>query len=106
MEPSSYTVFPTKEDPSRIYKFTSIWLELGRYENIIERQTYSLLEWVGDVGGLYDGLRLICHVLMTPISTYALKSFLLAQIYRSTNKVQRKLKDLGQTHRYEVDFHK
>ena len=25
----------------------------------IERQTYSLLEWVGDVGGLYDGLLIV-----------------------------------------------
>ena len=40
---------------------------------IIERKTYSLLEWLGDVGGLYDGLMLIFNILIGPITAYRLK---------------------------------
>ena len=53
--PSGQSIWPTKEDP-RLYKFNSMWLELDKEHQIIQRQTYSLLEWLGDVGGLFDGL--------------------------------------------------
>ena len=73
--------WPTKEDPCKVYKFTSIWLELGLQEQIIERQVYSILEWLGDVGGLFDGLCLVGGSLIAPISSYALRSLLLSQVY-------------------------
>jgi len=41
---------------------------------ITERVTYSLLDWLGDVGGLFDALRYIGSFLITPLATYSLKS--------------------------------
>ena len=76
-EPSRHTTWPTKENPGSLYKLTSIWLEQGITERIIERKTYSLLEWLGDVGGLVDGLYLITSVLMQPITRYAMRIVLL-----------------------------
>lgn len=99
-------MFPTKEEPSRIFKFTSIWLELGRYDNIIERQTYSLLEWLGDVGGLFDGLRLVSRLIMSPFSSFALKSFLLASIYLPSNNRQNWPKTPKNAQKYRVGFQK
>ena len=29
-----------------------------------EREIYSLLEWLGDVGGLYDGLRIVGSIII------------------------------------------
>lgn len=50
---------------------------------IINRQTYSLLEWLGDVGGLFDALHIIGSLIIGPLSSYALDSALLAGLFRS-----------------------
>ena len=44
----------------------------------IERQTYSILDWFGDVGGLYDGLKILAALFVSPVATFALKTELLA----------------------------
>ena len=53
-------------------------------QNVTERQTYSFLEWLGDIGGLYDALRLIGLLMMSPFSSFFLKSELLSQVFRFT----------------------
>ena len=50
-------------------------------QNVTERQTYSFLEWLGDIGGLYDALRLIGLLMMSPFSSFFLKSELLSQVF-------------------------
>ena len=65
--------WPTKEKKS-IFRFNGIYLELGQEQIKIERQTYSMLEWVGDIGGLFDGMRILAQILIAPISSYALKA--------------------------------
>jgi hypothetical protein len=56
-------------------------------QNMIERQTYSLLEWLGDVGGLFDMLSLIGGSLVAPLTAFALKSELLTQTFRFTESL-------------------
>ena len=70
------SIWPTWEDPG-LYKFNSMWLELSNEHTIINRQTYSLLEMVGDIGGLFDGLLTIGHILLGPVAAYAMKAQLL-----------------------------
>ena len=53
-------------------------------QNVIERQTYSVLEWLGDVGGLYDMLGLIGGALIGPLAAFSLKAELLTQAFRYT----------------------
>ena len=67
----------------------------------IERQTYSLLEWVGDVGGLFDGLKLVGTILVAPFAAFAvqtevLTSALKVHLFRedSSNETK-KLEKLG-----------
>ena len=72
-EPSTAIWWPTRENPNQEYRITGAWLELGQATTTIERQTYSLLELVGDVGGLYDGLRLIAQSMLAPLVSIALK---------------------------------
>ena len=50
--------------------------------NTIYRQTYSILDWLGDVGGLYDAIMLIMQFATLPISTFALKAHLLSVLFR------------------------
>ena len=60
-----------------MYKIAGAWLELGQRVTTIERKTYSMLEWVGEVGGLFDGLVSISRSLITPISKFSLQASLL-----------------------------
>ena len=49
---------------------------------VIERESYSLLEWLGDIGGLLDAQFYICRFLVGPIATFRLKSLLLSSVFR------------------------
>ena len=40
------------------------------------RKTYSLLDWIGDVGGLLDGLYLVGEILVAGYSATSLESYL------------------------------
>lgn len=68
---SLFNNWPTKDAPE-IYKFNSFWLELRQYKTKKERQTYSLLEWLGDVGGLNDGLNIFVRTLIGSITGFSL----------------------------------
>ena len=46
------------------------------------RQTYSSLDWIGDVGGLYDGLRYLFGMIIAPYSSFALQSKLLVSFFK------------------------
>ena len=48
----------------------------------IERATYSALDWLGDVGGLFDGLKIIASLLVAPISALAANDILLTQVFK------------------------
>ena len=79
---STYDDWPTKDLPGNRYKFTSISLYLSSDATIIERSTYSVLDWLGDIGGLGDALRMIFGFLMTPLAAFALKVELLASSFK------------------------
>ena len=49
---------------------------------IIERSTYNFLEWLGDVGGLFDAVVIVGGVFIAPIATIALKIELLTEVFR------------------------
>ena len=74
---TSFNVWPTKQDP-KTYKFNSYWFELGQTKKITERTTYSMLQWIGDVGGLFDGLKLTAQFIIGPIAAFTLNSQLLS----------------------------
>ena len=46
------------------------------------RQTYSLLDWLGDLGGLLDILLHIGHVMMLPIASFTLRQTLMSNFFR------------------------
>ena len=73
-EPSAWNKFPNKENPLTRYKFTSVEVNFSLDEGTISRQTYSMLDWLGDMGGLLDALYFICAILISPMSKYAVKS--------------------------------
>ena len=63
--PSSWTHFPTR------YKFLSFEMNMHRDRIKLNRQTYSLLDWLGDLGGLTDALYIIFSILVTTFSKFS-----------------------------------
>lgn len=79
---SSWTAFPTVDEPGRRYKFTSVEVNFSPDLKTIYRQTYSALDWLGDIGGLNDALMLIIGALTLPVATFALKAKLLSSMFK------------------------
>ena len=48
---------------------------------IHSRQTYSFLEFLSDLGGLFEALKLIAGVFVNPFSALALKVSILSSIF-------------------------
>ena len=59
----------------------SMWLIMDMEKKIMERSTYSFLDWLGDVGGLFDGLKLIILQLIYPFVTFVMNSKILTQLF-------------------------
>ena len=70
--PSTVNTWPTKAAPS-MYKINSFWIEISSSLTTVERKTYSSLEWLGDVGGLFEGLKIISGFFIAPIASFALR---------------------------------
>lgn len=70
------------ENPLSKYKFTSLEVNLSLHKKVINRQTYSLLDWLGDFGGLIDGLYYLCKFLMSPVTAFSLQATLLSTLFR------------------------
>ena len=73
--------WPTEEEPYNKYKFTGVEIIFSQDITIYKRSTYSFLEWLGDVGGLYDGLKILIFLILSPISAFALKTEVLVSIF-------------------------
>ena len=69
-----------------MYKFNSFWLELSPSLTTIERKTYSMLEWLGDIGGLFEGLNGIGYFLVAPLAAFAMKMELLTSTFSFAKK--------------------
>ena len=70
------------EKPEGRYKFGSIEVNLSLDLNIINRQTYSLLDWLGDVGGFIDAIVIIGKIIVFPYSQFRFSSFVLTRFFR------------------------
>ena len=81
-QPSNSNEWPTEDNPQAAWKMGSIWLEIWPDQTVIERQTYSFLEWLGDIGGLFDALKIIGASIVSPFAAFYLKVELLSQNFR------------------------
>ena len=80
--PSSWIYWPTAEHPSKKYKYVGIEINFHLDQKVVTRQTYSILDWLGDLGGLYDAIYYIFYILLKPISAFALNSTIMTSFFR------------------------
>ena len=70
---SSWTTFPTDEDPFSLYKYASVEVNLNKDLAMINRQTYSMLDWLGDCGGLLEALFFISDMFFAPFMMFKVR---------------------------------
>ena len=80
---SSWTDFPTDTDPKAKYKFLSFTFDRHYDVELVTRETYGLLDCLGDIGGLYDAMKYITELMLVPLTNYAYKSILLKNIFHT-----------------------
>ena len=83
MRPSSFNKWPTEEEPDNHYKISSVVVTLDQNISQIERSTYSSLEWLGDIGGLNDAMRIIGQFIVGPVAAFSLKAEMVSQAFGS-----------------------
>lgn len=74
--------FPTTESPNNRYKYLSLELNLNLDRGSWNRQTYSFLDWLGDLGGLLDALFYLAQGLLIPFQSFTFNSKLLTTLIR------------------------
>ena len=72
--PSAWNIYPTTENPSSRFKFFSAEFTFKKDLKVINRVTYSVLDYLGDCGGLVDALVIIGQIIANPFAVIALKS--------------------------------
>lgn len=71
---SAWTSFPSPTNPNGLYKYASFEVNLNKDLHQTNRQTYSILDLLGDCGGLMDILFAMGDFLINPFSIYAARS--------------------------------
>jgi len=54
-----------------------------------DRATYGLFDYMGDVGGLIDLLRIILFWLLAPFSSQRLRGIITNRLFHSTNNTKK-----------------
>ena len=80
-QPTSWNKFPNDDEPGNKFKYASFNLELRQDLKEWNRRTYSALDFLADLGGLYDMLLLIMRTLVAPISGFTLTGLLKKSLF-------------------------
>ena len=80
-KPTGWVNFPDESQPDNYFKYASYEFELNLDVMQWSRQTYSVLDFLGDIGGLYDALRIIAAAFVAPLSQFALRVDLMASLF-------------------------
>ena len=68
--------YPSKSNPYGPYYYYALFFTMNLDVTVHNRKTYSLLDWLGDVGGLLDGLYLVVEFFIASYQTLILNRYL------------------------------
>ena len=82
-----------KKKTNKTNKQNALWASTNNSNKQVSNQTrnfsrsvYSLLDYLGDVGGLLDGLKLIASTLIAPVGGYNYITLLLTKLFSVQSK--------------------
>ena len=83
-EPTSWTTHPTK------YKFTSFEINLNYDLELISRETYDILEYLGDLGGFMEAITVLGGIIMAPFMAFTYNNMLASLLFMYKPSLNRK----------------
>ena len=72
------------ERENRVHVQVTFEFDLTLY--LIDRDVYSYLDWIGDVGGLNEGIFLLLKVILLSLQFFDLEHLLIENLYRQSKK--------------------
>lgn len=88
MQPSAWINYPLR------YKFIGVEVLLNFDKTIIDRNTYDILRFFGDLGGLFEALRFMGEVLVRGFAGFNAGSFLVSRLYKHSSKEYQKSRSI------------
>ena len=79
------------ERENRVHVQVTFEFDLTLY--LIDRDVYSYLDWIGDVGGLNEGIFLLLKVMLLSMQFFDLEHLLIENLYRQSKKQDKRLQD-------------
>lgn len=80
--PTSWLSWPSANKTSANYKYVSVEFSLSMDQKNWSISTYRLLDWLSEVGGLFNTLLYVTKVLVGPMAGYTLRSTLVSNLFR------------------------
>lgn len=76
------------ENPKGKYKYGSIEIGWADEKEFVQRNSYSLLDMLGDIGGLSELLKTVGHIILSlsGFKSFKLSSFVLTRLFRSKQR--------------------
>ena len=79
-----------KEFQTRPYEvdddiWTSILYERDLDYHRVDREVYSILDWLGDIGGLYEAMSLICAGILYLFNFMSYDNYLVSELFKKEN---------------------
>ena len=71
------------ENPNGLFKFTSADIIIDPMKQVTVRQTYGLLDYFGDIGGLIDFLYYFVAFILYPLWQFIYSSHMLTSLFRT-----------------------
>ena len=81
---NSYMMTRPYERENRVHVQVTFEFDLTLY--LIDRDVYSYLDWIGDVGGLNEGIFLLLKVILLSLQFFDLEHLLIENLYRQSKK--------------------
>ena len=104
---STWSEFPTEDEPFNKYKFVSFDVVRDSDLRKIQRKTYGIFEWLADIGGMSRAVFAVGNVLMGPLTAFQLHSlmaqFLVRVIPSSNQKNNKECRENDFYSKYGVD---
>ena len=76
---SKYVQSRPYEFPDRVHLQVTFELDLDLYR--IDRDVYSLFDWIGDLGGLSEGLTIILAFILSLLHYRAFEHYMIEKLY-------------------------
>jgi hypothetical protein len=68
-------------------------MDINKHETFTNRNTYGLLDFLGDIGGLFEILKILSMVIVRKFPEIRLKALITSRLYHGSHELQTKVSE-------------